>query len=90
MVYYLIYWLPPQIKRLYARAHYCLILGHYHIIFYHVVPTDMYLIHWPMCLPGTENPKQVLAESWKALEELYQEGECPGFEEGPPPGEGEG
>lgn len=34
---------------------------------------DMYLIHWPMPHPGADW-KPLVAESWKALERLYEEG----------------
>lgn len=35
---------------------------------------DVYLIHWPLRSPEDEDWKRVNAETWKALEELYQEG----------------
>lgn len=36
--------------------------------------TDLYLMHWPDCaVPGRSN-RDVRAETWRALEELYDEG----------------
>ena len=35
---------------------------------------DLYLIHWPQPSPGCEDWKTVDAETWRALEELYEEG----------------
>ena len=35
---------------------------------------DLYLIHWPQPSPGSEDWKTVDAETWRALEELYEEG----------------
>ncbi|XP_072025330.1 9,11-endoperoxide prostaglandin H2 reductase-like isoform X2 [Amphiura filiformis] len=37
---------------------------------------DLYLLHWPICPSGTKNPKELIAESWQALEECYQQGLC--------------
>ncbi|KAG7456779.1 hypothetical protein MATL_G00239480 [Megalops atlanticus] len=37
---------------------------------------DLYLMHWPDCsVPGQSN-REVRAETWRALEELYDEGVC--------------
>ncbi|XP_056148576.1 uncharacterized oxidoreductase ZK1290.5 isoform X2 [Lampris incognitus] len=37
---------------------------------------DLYLMHWPDCMqPGRSN-REVRAETWRALEELYKEGVC--------------
>ncbi|MBC5688273.1 aldo/keto reductase [Mediterraneibacter sp. NSJ-55] len=35
---------------------------------------DMYLIHWPLPEPGYKEWRQLDQETWKALEELYEEG----------------
>lgn len=35
---------------------------------------DLYLIHWPLPEPGYKDWKQLIAETWKAMEELYEEG----------------
>ena len=35
---------------------------------------DLYLIHWPLPEPGYKDWKQLDKETWKAMEELYQEG----------------
>lgn len=35
---------------------------------------DLYLIHWPLPTPGYENWKQLDLDTWKAMEELYEEG----------------
>lgn len=35
---------------------------------------DLYLIHWPLPTPGCETWKTLDVETWKALEELYEEG----------------
>ena len=35
---------------------------------------DLYLIHWPIPLKNRENWKEVNQGTWKAFEELYQEG----------------
>ena len=35
---------------------------------------DLYLIHWPLPEPGYANWEQLIAETWKAMEELYEEG----------------
>lgn len=35
---------------------------------------DLYLIHWPVPLKNRDNWKEVNQGSWKAFEELYQEG----------------
>lgn len=37
---------------------------------------DLFLMHWPDCMsPGRSN-REVRAETWRALEELYAEGVC--------------
>uniref|UniRef100_W5LJ06 Zgc:110366 n=1 Tax=Astyanax mexicanus TaxID=7994 RepID=W5LJ06_ASTMX len=37
---------------------------------------DLYLIHWPDCtVPGRSN-REVRADTWRALEEMYDEGLC--------------
>lgn len=37
---------------------------------------DLYLMHWPDCMvPGRSN-REIRAETWRALEELYDEGRC--------------
>lgn len=37
-------------------------------------PSDLYLMHWPDCMsPGRAN-REMRAETWRALEELYDEG----------------
>lgn len=35
---------------------------------------DQYLIHWPLPTPDYEDWKQLDADTWKAMEELYKEG----------------
>lgn len=35
---------------------------------------DLYLIHWPLPEPGCETWKDLDTETWRALEELYEEG----------------
>ena len=35
---------------------------------------DMYLIHWPIPEPGFKDWEQLIADTWKAMEELYKEG----------------
>lgn len=35
---------------------------------------DLYLIHWPLPEPGYADWEQLIAETWKAMEELYEEG----------------
>lgn len=35
---------------------------------------DMYLIHWPLPDPAYSNWKELDAETWRALEELYRDG----------------
>lgn len=35
---------------------------------------DLYLIHWPLPQPGHETWKALDIETWRALEELYEEG----------------
>ena len=35
---------------------------------------DLYLIHWPLPEPGYKEGKQLDKETWRAMEELYQEG----------------
>ncbi len=38
--------------------------------------TDLYLMHWPECtVPGVSS-REVRAETWRAMEELYDEGSC--------------
>lgn len=37
---------------------------------------DLYLMHWPDCrTPGRSN-REIRAETWKAMEEMYEEGLC--------------
>ncbi|XP_038049615.1 uncharacterized oxidoreductase YtbE-like [Patiria miniata] len=36
---------------------------------------DLYLLHWPASPEGTDT-KQLISESWKALEEFYSQGLC--------------
>ncbi|XP_022101735.1 uncharacterized protein LOC110985197 [Acanthaster planci] len=36
---------------------------------------DLYLLHWPYSPEGT-NTKQLISESWRALEEFYSQGLC--------------
>ncbi|XP_022101744.1 uncharacterized protein LOC110985206 [Acanthaster planci] len=36
---------------------------------------DLYLLHWPRSPEGTDT-KQLISESWRALEELYSRGLC--------------
>lgn len=35
---------------------------------------DLYLIHWPLPTPGYPKWKELDAETWRAMEELYEEG----------------
>lgn len=35
---------------------------------------DLYLIHWPLPTPDSKNWRELDRETWRALEELYQEG----------------
>ena len=35
---------------------------------------DLYLIHWPLPYPGCTDWRELDAETWRALEELYREG----------------
>ncbi|XP_013403334.1 uncharacterized protein LOC106168714 [Lingula anatina] len=35
---------------------------------------DLYLLHWPYCPLAEKDPKHTLHESWRALEDLYDEG----------------
>ena len=35
---------------------------------------DLYLIHWPIAKASKENWKEANSESWRALEELYNQG----------------
>nr|WP_296960155.1 aldo/keto reductase [uncultured Mediterraneibacter sp.] len=35
---------------------------------------DLYLIHWPLPEPGYKDWKELDTETWRAMEELYQEG----------------
>lgn len=35
---------------------------------------DMYLIHWPLPYPGYQEWKKLDIETWRALEELYEQG----------------
>ncbi|KAI1883245.1 hypothetical protein AGOR_G00243230 [Albula goreensis] len=37
---------------------------------------DLYLMHWPDCMVGGRSNREVRAETWRALEELYNEGVC--------------
>lgn len=38
--------------------------------------TDLYLMHWPDCMVPGVSSREVRAETWRALEELYDEGSC--------------
>lgn len=35
---------------------------------------DLFLIHWPVAVPGNEDWKQLDLDTWRALEQLYREG----------------
>ncbi|XP_055336540.1 uncharacterized oxidoreductase ZK1290.5-like [Paramacrobiotus metropolitanus] len=37
---------------------------------------DLYLLHWPLVPGWCSNPKQLLEETWRELELLYDEGLC--------------
>lgn len=37
---------------------------------------DLYLFHWPNCPEGTADPTKLRQETWKALEECYEQGLC--------------
>ncbi|KAJ3595346.1 hypothetical protein NHX12_004650 [Muraenolepis orangiensis] len=37
---------------------------------------DLYLMHWPQCHQRGRSNREVRAETWRALEELYHEGVC--------------
>ncbi|XP_077061002.1 putative oxidoreductase ZK1290.5 isoform X2 [Siphateles boraxobius] len=37
---------------------------------------DLYLMHWPDCMVPGLSSREVRAETWRALEELYDEGLC--------------
>ncbi|XP_055336787.1 uncharacterized oxidoreductase ZK1290.5-like [Paramacrobiotus metropolitanus] len=37
---------------------------------------DLYLLHWPLVHGWCSNPKQMLEETWRELELLYDEGLC--------------
>lgn len=37
---------------------------------------DLYLIHWPRLNPQDLNWRQKIRDTWRAMEELYQEGKC--------------
>uniref|UniRef100_A0A9J8AM14 Zgc:110366 n=1 Tax=Cyprinus carpio carpio TaxID=630221 RepID=A0A9J8AM14_CYPCA len=37
---------------------------------------DLYLMHWPDCMVPGVSSREVRAETWRALEELYDEGLC--------------
>ncbi|XP_075473101.1 putative oxidoreductase YtbE isoform X6 [Ascaphus truei] len=38
--------------------------------------TDLYLMHWPDALVPGQSPREVRAETWRALENLYEKGVC--------------
>ncbi|KAG7268803.1 hypothetical protein CRUP_012610 [Coryphaenoides rupestris] len=38
---------------------------------------DLYLMHWPESKQQGRSNREVRAETWRALEELYDEGHCP-------------
>ncbi|XP_075473097.1 glyoxal reductase-like isoform X2 [Ascaphus truei] len=37
---------------------------------------DLYLMHWPDALVPGQSPREVRAETWRALENLYEKGVC--------------
>ncbi|XP_061099286.1 uncharacterized oxidoreductase ZK1290.5 isoform X1 [Conger conger] len=37
---------------------------------------DLYLMHWPDCMVAGRSNREVRAETWRALEELYDDGVC--------------
>ncbi|XP_076829801.1 putative oxidoreductase ZK1290.5 isoform X2 [Brachyhypopomus gauderio] len=37
---------------------------------------DLYLMHWPDCMDSGRSNREVRAETWRALEEMYDEGLC--------------
>uniref|UniRef100_A0A672KNW1 Uncharacterized oxidoreductase ZK1290.5-like n=1 Tax=Sinocyclocheilus grahami TaxID=75366 RepID=A0A672KNW1_SINGR len=37
---------------------------------------DLYLMHWPDCMVPGVSSREVRSETWRALEELYDEGSC--------------
>ncbi|KAL7879546.1 hypothetical protein SRHO_G00018000 [Serrasalmus rhombeus] len=37
---------------------------------------DLYLMHWPDCMIPGRSKREVRAETWRALEDLYDEGLC--------------
>ncbi|KAL6489922.1 hypothetical protein MHYP_G00002670 [Metynnis hypsauchen] len=49
-------------------------LGHYNLM--PVFLTDLYLMHWPDCMIPGRSKREVRAETWRALEDLYDEGQC--------------
>lgn len=52
-----------------------LFFGHFNKQFGSVSFLDLYLIHWPDAqVPGKSN-REVRAETWSAMEELYEKGD---------------
>lgn len=37
---------------------------------------DLFLLHWPDCPPSCDDKRKMIAETWRALEELYNQGLC--------------